>query len=517
MAGNKDNLILGNSLGSQLGSSGTWINGGFITHEEYNQKLLWRRGIDIYDKMRKSDASIQALLKVCKHPLLAATWDVEPASDEEFDQYVKRFVQNELFDRNVNWYHFLRDALGKLEFGFSVFEKTYELTEFEGQPRVGLTELGWRKQWSVLRWETNEGTPGITQQLIGDSVSIPEEKLLVFVNDREGDNYQGVSLLRYVYKDWDIKHRIENLMTVAAERSLGVPIFEKSPDISKNDETKMREVLRNFRANQQGYIEYVMGTGKLDWYKIDTNITKDLIPMLEYFQHEIDKSVLAQFLDLAGSRSGGSSGSHALSADQSQLFEKALEAVANEIVSVLNEDLIQQICDLNFSDMPNGYPKVVFSNIGDQNLEVKGTYLSLLASMDLITPDRDMENKLRQWADIDDLPEDIYDNYDERTTAQTKAAPLTQLGPGQNPNAPLSTGQPLQNPTIKPAFNKPGSKKRTDQTNVVTITNQKKDAANKPTPVNNAAKPKQASAIEELTDYRKDLMNRVVADVNFGR
>ena len=507
---NKDNLLLGAKLSNELGKPGTWISGGFITHEEYNQKLLWRRGIDIYDKMRKSDGSIQALLKVCKHPLLAATWSVEAASDEEFDQYAKRFIENELFNRNVNWYHFLRDALGKLDFGFSVFEKTLEMTEFEGKDRVGIANLGWRKQWSILRWEA-DGQPGVTQQLIGDTVAIPQEKLLVFVNDREGDNYQGVSLLRYCYKDWDIKHRIENLMAVAAERSLGVPIFEQSPDMSKKDEEKMENILKNFRGNQQGYIKYVMGTGKLDWYKIETNITKDLIPMLEYLQHEIDKSILAQFLDLAGSRSGGSSGSHALSADQSQLFEKALEAVAKEIVGVMNEDLIQQICDQNFSDMPNGYPKLTFSNIGDENLSEKGTFMNLLAAVDLLTPDPDMENKIRDWADLPPLPDDIYENYDDRTTAQTAAVPLTPLGPGQNPNAPTPTGQPLINPkTGLPdlGHNKPGKKLPGDQTNVTTRSNQRKDGANKPTPESSSYSNKKAA----LGEYRNQLIAAVMAD-----
>src|SRR5439155_385659 len=125
---------------------------GFISNEEYLPQLLWRRGIEVYDHMRRSDASIQAMLKVVKHPLLAATWDIEPASDEEFDQYVARFVKNELFNRNVRWNPFLRDVLGKCDFGFSIFEKTYEKTTFENQVRMGITELGWRKQWSIQRW-----------------------------------------------------------------------------------------------------------------------------------------------------------------------------------------------------------------------------------------------------------------------------------------------------------------------------------------------------------------------------
>lgn len=509
MANGKDNVILGSKLSTEIGGPGTWISGGFITHEEYNQKLVWRRGIDIFDRMRKSDASIQALLKACKHPLLSATYDVEPASDEEFDQAAARFCKAQLFDENVSWHHFLRDALGKLDFGFSVFEKTYEETDFEGQVRIGIASLGWRKQWSILRWETEDGDPGITQQLMVGTASIPQEKLLVFVNDREGDNYQGVSVLRYCYKDWDIKHRIENLMAVAAERSLGIPVFQHKKGLSQSEKKEIENVLMNFRANEKGYIMYEMGSGSLDFPKIDTNIESDYIPILEYLQHEIDKSVLAQFIDLAGSRSGGSSGSHALSADQSELFEKALEAVIKEVVGVINEDLIQQLCDLNFSDMPNGYPKLTFSNIGDQDLDSKGKYMQLLASVDLLTPDPDLENRVRQWADLPDLPDDIYENYDDRTTAQTIAQPLTTLGPGQNPNAPAPTGQPLQNPTQKLPVKKPGEKTPGDQTNAVTRANRRKDAANKPTPVSSV---RLKTSIEAATKARQDLIQAIMEE-----
>src|SRR2546426_6846665 len=115
MAGNtnNDNSLLQPMYNQVFGAPGTWITGGFISNEEYLPQLLWRRGIDVYDHMRRSDASIQAMLKVVKHPLISATWDIEPASNEEFDQYVARFVRNELFNRNIIWSRFLRDALGK--------------------------------------------------------------------------------------------------------------------------------------------------------------------------------------------------------------------------------------------------------------------------------------------------------------------------------------------------------------------------------------------------------------------
>lgn len=485
MASNQ-NPDIDNDLLKPLGASGTRTSFGFITNEEYLPQLLWRKGIEVYDHMRRSDASIHGMLTAVKHPLLAAHWDVEPASDEEFDQFVCRFVRNELFNRNVKMRKFLRDALGKLDFGFAVFEKTYEMTQFEGKQLWGVQDLGWRKQWSILRWATSMNEPGVTQELLSGPVDIPQIKLLTFVNDQEGDNYQGVSVLRYVYKAWEMKKALENYLMVAAQRSIGFPYIEYTPDISLKDQQKLENMLKNMRNHEQQYMFFPGGkVNKLDWMKIETNMKSDLLPAIEHLQHEIDKSVLAQFLDLAGSTSGGSGGSRALSEDHSQLFEKALEAIANEIVDEMNTNLIQQLCDINFSKMPNGYPKLVYSNIGDQNLQVLADYASKLASMDLLTPDRDMENWFRQAMGTSDLPDDIYDNYESRMTAQTKAQPLTQLGPGQDPNTPAPTGQPLQNPPVDPKAQpnqKPGDKPVEDQGNTVTRTNEKKDNANKPTP-----------------------------------
>jgi phage gp29-like protein len=473
---NTDNSLLKPMFTEILGASGTWTNFGFITNEEYLGQLLWRRGIETYDHMRR-DATIQGMLKAVKHPLLSATYDIEPASDEAFDQFVARHVENELFNRNVKWRDFLQDALGKCDFGFSVFEKSYELTTFENKPVVGIKELGWRKQWSVLRWATSDDQPGITQQLLSGPVDIPQEKLLTFVNDKEGDNYQGISLLRYIYHNWEMKKRIENLMMVDFMRSLGFPIVEYNPEASQKDQQRMEEILKNFRSHQQQYMFFPRGKFTWDWAKIQPN-TDNFIKALEHIQREIDKSVLAQFLDLGGGRNA--SGSRALSEDHSQLFEKALEAIINEIVGKINSDLIQQLCDQNWSAMPNGYPKLVFSNIGDKDMAAIGEAVNRLGMVDMLTPDPDLENTLRQWLDLPNLPDDIKENYATRVTAQSKAAPLTQLGPSQTPVQPSPTGQPIENPPVsqKKAEEKPTG----DQTNVVTRINEKKDRANMPVP-----------------------------------
>ena len=133
-------------------------------------------------------------------------------------------------------------------------------------------------------------------------------------------------------------------------------------------------------------------------------------------------------------------------------------------------------------------------------------------AVDAMTPDPDLKNMLRQWADLPDLPDDIYENYDERITPQTAAVPMTQLGPGQNPQPPApgtvtptidaKTGLPIVQTREQIMNNKPGAKLKRDQTNVVTTTNQKKDAANKPTPVPNSY-PRTKAAIEKANKARQ--------------
>jgi len=52
-------------------------------------------------------------------------------------------------------------------------------------------------------------------------VTIPKEKLMVFVYRREGDNYLGTSLLRQAYKHWFFRDKYYKIDAVAQER-LGI-------------------------------------------------------------------------------------------------------------------------------------------------------------------------------------------------------------------------------------------------------------------------------------------------------
>lgn len=409
--------------GTELGQSGTLIFQGFITGEEYNQRLLGRNAIRIYEIMRRSDSTIRSMLQACKLPILGTTWAMEPASDEPEDIYNADFITDQLFGEKIVWHDFLRDTLTMMDFGYSVFEKVLNLTEFQGKTRIGIDKLAPRKQVSILKWATPDGEPGITQILPGKTIGIDMDKLIVFTNDKEGDNYQGVSLLRYAYKSWDIKDKLDLVNAIALERqAIGIPKLTKTANvvIGEPELEKARQSLRQMRANEESFIETPEGVD-VEFMDMKAQTTKEVIPTLQYLDRQITRSVLAQFLELGSQKGGG--GSKALSADHSQLFEKSLQSVANTILSTVQNQLIKQLCDLNFTNLPNGYPKLTFGTIGDDDTEALSTAVAALMTAGALTPDADLENDLRTKMRLPELPEDVAENYADRKLPNQPIAP----------------------------------------------------------------------------------------------
>lgn len=416
------NTTIPKTFGTTLGQSGTYITGGIITLEEYNQRLVGRNALQQYDIMRRSDSTIRGILLVVKLPLLSATWKMKPAHVDKNDpeatakqkqaDYKARFIERELH-RKISLDNVIRSMLSSFEFGFDVQEKTLELTDFEGQTRIGIANIAKRKQVTLLRWETKDGKPGF-QQLVpkGATIDIPMEKLIVFSYDKEGDNYEGISLLRYVYKDWDIKDKLTVVNAIALEKlAVGVPkgVPRDNTTPTPADLAKVEEILSNFRANQKGYIQETETVG-IEMMDMKGNSTKDVIPTLNYHDSRISKSALAGFLEIGG-HSG--SGSQALAKDLTSLFMKSESAMAKMIISTLHEQLIKQLCDLNFTDMSEGYPELTVSNLADDDVTALSTAMSALVTAGAVTPDATMEDKLREIMGMPPLPEDIKENYQD--------------------------------------------------------------------------------------------------------
>lgn len=389
----------------EIGDSGTKILDG-IVREEYNSKLADTRGIAVFDEMRKSDGTVIAAVKAVSLPVRSATWYVKSASDDQTDIDIADFVKACLFEyQELTFDDFLRQALLSLPFGVMVFEKVYGTQQIDGQTRIVFTKLAPRMPASIRKWAIGQNQPGITQTTSdGTVVEIPMEKLLVFVNEKEGDNWWGTSILRAAYKHWFIKNTIYKIDAIAFERQgLGIPYVKLPEGATKNDATKAEALLQNIRANSHAYIvepfEYEMG-----FKDMQSDKTRDPQNSLAHHNREIMKSVLAQFLELGASSSSGSSGSRALSQDHSDLFLQSVESVARSFASIVNKGAIRELVDLNFDNVTN-YPQLDFEGITDVDVTAISTTYQTLINAGGMTPQDGDETYFRELMGLPALDE----------------------------------------------------------------------------------------------------------------
>ena len=202
------------------------------------------------------------------------------------------------------------------------------MREIEGGTRIVWKKLAPRLPRSIQKWAIAGGKPGITQKKSdGKTAEIPMEKLIVFVNEKEGDNWWGTSILRAAYKPWYIKATLEKIDAIAHERQgLGIPKVKMPEGATKRDTDKAEEIAKNMRANSQAYVvephDYDIG-----FMDMKASTTRDPANSLAYHTREIMKAVLAQFLELGSHIGRRQRAARAqLSEDHSALFLQSEEA-----------------------------------------------------------------------------------------------------------------------------------------------------------------------------------------------
>ena len=419
----------------ELGDTGTRILDGVIG-EEYNAKLQDVRGIAVYDEMRKSDGTVRAAYLAVTLPVRAANWFVKAASEETADQEIQGFVTKTLFESpNFSFDDFLRQVLLSLPFGVMVFEKVFTVRDVDGTSRVVWDKLAPRMPRSIQKWVIEGGAFGIRQNTsTGKVVDIPGEKLIVFVNEMEGDNWWGTSILRPAYKHWFIKNTIYKIDAIAFERQgLGVPYVKLPEGATAADVAKAETILKNMRANSHAFIvepnDYDIG-----FKDMQSDKTRDPQNSLAHHNREIMKSVLAAFLELGAASSSGSSGSRALSEDHSDLFLQSLEAVARNVAATFNKQAIKELVDLNFDNV-TAYPTLDFEGITTTDVTAVSDAYKTLVDTGAVTPQEADEDYFRETLN---LPE--YDEAGKRERPAPKITPFTPQDPNApDPNAPDPT------------------------------------------------------------------------------
>lgn len=399
------------------GSSGTEVFAGYFD-EEYLDSLKGTDRAKCFDRMRRSDTQVKMLLSSTINPIKTASREISAASDDL--EHVKHAeLCKQVVFKDIDFNKFLGESLnGIICFGHVVFERVNKahidkpITDDDGNlvvnSYIGLKKLGWRSQKTIETWNFNEDKEfeSITQQADGDLDSyatIPVEHLIVMTLDQEGDNLEGISMLRPCYGSYYRKNEYLKLNAIGIEKSMPIPTAEVPVGQENSPQfDQLILALRAFTSHQKNYLVYPAGWN----VELSSGTSYDPSKVEQSIDNEdkrMAKAFLANFLEL-GMSGGGGSGSYAMSNDLSDFFLAGLMVFAGIIEESVNEEL-KLLTILNFG-VQDRYPTYKFTGIKDKAGEEFAKILDLLVKSKIIIPDDNLEKHIRKRIGVTEVSDE---------------------------------------------------------------------------------------------------------------
>ena len=452
---------------SELGSTGLKQAGGTV-YEEFLVALRSQNGQRVYREMADNDPVIGSILYAIEKVIVRLDWRIDPylepnseGAPKDKDVETADFIESCLHDMSDSWDTTLESILSMLPYGWSFHELVYKRRNGpEGKDSSRRSnykdgKIGWRKfairgQDSLTRWHIGEdgGIEGLTQNdpSGGGTHTIPIEKGLLFRTTTNKNNPEGRSLLRNAYRPYYFKKRIEEIEAIGIERDLaGLPVAYVPPEYLSSTATTAQQavlasivdIVQNIKRNEQEGVVFPAqydesGKKLFDLTLLSTggNRQFDTDKIVARYDQRISMSVLSDFILLGHEQVG----SFALGTVKMDLWSMAVDAIAKNIATTVNQYAIPRLLRLNGMDVSR-LPFLTYGEVAHIDLTEISNYVTNLANAGIIITDPNLEDYLRQLgglppaehdADstgaVDAMPEEMPDD----TKDDTKGKPDTE-------------------------------------------------------------------------------------------
>lgn len=398
------------------GNSGRWHTDGFLQYEELNVDLQHPAGCVVYDRMWRTDPDVRRVWGMWCNPIIAGTWQIEPYGGDDADEQGRQdaeLVRWALFDhlRGGLTGH-LSEALPTLRHGFAPFEQVWHTATWDGGAVLVPEYLGLRVPRTIQRFlqDDREQLDALEQFTAdGGLVLMPASDLVYYRVGAEGDNWEGLSPLRAIYKPWYLKDGMEKLDAVAQERhAVGIAVLY--PPTQVNDTAALDELeaaIEGLRGGEtahlvmpgpkagegaedgQGWLFEMQGMGSV------TQGGRSAQPSLQYHTDKIAAGLIAEFMRLGQSGEGA----RATADVQQDPFYVAVEGFTSTIIEPPLQALAERIVRVNRGDR-DGFPQVRMSLVDATSLSELADYVQKLSSAGALAADDPLEDYLRERGDL---------------------------------------------------------------------------------------------------------------------
>lgn len=375
---------------------------------EQTPELRWPLSIPVYEAMHEQESQVASVLRAVTLPIRRTGYRIDgtgcdprvtdlvsvdiglPVAGQDQGLEARRRTRD-----RFSFHDHLRLALLELRYGHSFFEQLYRP---EGS-LYRLRKLAWRPPRTITKFDVarDGGLVAIYQA----DARIGVERLVAYVNEREGANWIGRSLLRSGYKYWLLKDQMLRVGAQTVKRNgMGVPIYTGanidseglSPDqyreAQEADLAAGLEIAAGFRSGDNAGAAIANGA-QLRLTGVEGRLP-DALPWIKYYDTQIARAALAHFLNLGGD---DTTGSYALGDTFAEFFGQSLQTGAQQVADVFNQHVIEDLVDVNFGpDEPA--PRLVFDEIGAKH-PATAEAIRALVDCGVLTPDEPLETHIR--------------------------------------------------------------------------------------------------------------------------
>lgn len=440
-------------VGRERGTSGIPIDGGVISFKDYNPAMMGNEFYNNVDMMRKADGSIKCAALLIKLPLLRTTVQIVPYKDDEEDPQnilIAETAHEKILGplaMGESWQQTLRHILLMFDFGFSAFEKVWELDE-DGFLHYDRLAVRLPKTIEAFKVDSKGQLAYIIQRAHKGSQKKDLHRIpcptygAVFSWEKEGDNYFGQSVYRAMYKHWWYKEALYHIDALRLDRwGVGVPkaMIKTGYGVKPSEETLAKRILANLRSNTQSWIMHPEEIEFGILAPAGQGGALGLIDSVNHHDNMIFRSVLTQFIS-AGNQAFGNYGSVKNYAD---IFLYAEQAAANFIEEEFTRQVVRPFVDFNFNmQLPGGkirpYPKLKFADVQKIDVKELAEAMARLTAGKIITPDDDLESMVRKLAGWPNIQEgfsreenDMFPKNMTKEAADAAAAQAAANGDGE--------------------------------------------------------------------------------------
>ena len=477
------------------GSASSW--------DETVRELQGDRAMHVYREIYDNSAVAGAALLAIEMLIRKVNWRVEPGDESADEKKRSEKLAASMDDMSVSWPDTITEILSMLPYGWAMMEQVYKIRKGvdaeDGRFRSRFNDnmLSWRK-WVLIpqetreRWEYDDqgSLKSLVQRASGNQsreIFIPMKKSLLFRTKVYRNNPEGRSLLRSAYFSWAFVKRIMEIEGVGIERDLaGVPVAFVPPELldaangNESDRALLaaiKKVVVGLRRNSQDGIVFPMAFDDENNPLFDLKLLAtggmrqfDTGKVIERYESRIAMSLLADMIMLGHDGSG----SMALANSKDTLLGAFIDGILASVTEVINRHAVPRLYKLN--EWPQEHmSRFVPGDLSKADLGALGQYVRNLASVGVITPDPELEDAVREAADLPPVNPEFEigparnpelaavaeaENAERAAAAAEEAAKQPQVDPSKNPgkDPTQKPGASVQGPGAKKPAKKPGKK-----------------------------------------------------------